>query len=684
MSASMNNDVEMQYKPQEQMQAAPSDAQLEQGNQTEQKPKRTFLGMRGGGLLVDMCACFICCECMDGCCHAIDDCLCCCLPDFYAGAVEEASGDPSGWAIPEWSLDSSRHMMQKLGVQTSILSITAPGACILQGKASHELARKPNLENARIRDREPEKFDFFANLPDLLETQVTLDELQYALDVLKADRVTLFTRYGRGNLYLGHPNVQPIWEELNQRACVVFIHPTHPFDTNTVNSGTPQPIIDYPHETTRTAIKPRDDKGREQIVYYQAGIGSEHNIKDELWGGLTGYGLAQHVREAYSFICRNYEQGDDIILLGFSRGAFTARTIAAMIDQLGLLSSYGMAYFFPIFKDWENQVIEGYVPPFHEPFPTGTSKPSLGNVQGRKDYLDYLEHGQEPSLLKYRSVRIRCVGVFDTVGALGIPTLGVFRNHPSQEYTFVDTFVPNCVDNAFQALALDEHRRPFTPTIWETPPGRKGLNLRQCWFPGCHADIGGGNPDPMVADITMAWMVSRMGEGQDSILSFDLQYIRWLWQQNINEYVKHGKEIPGWSLSRIDDSLHGIYYTTGSLDRTPKNYHEHDIDGSETSTRCIGTEERVHPSVRIRMGLKGPSLDDEKRPYSPPALKNWSCVGVDGTEKPSIRWVALNKVLGDMPEDNLSDLEMELLNMTPLKVDDVWKIQASGSGNHKL
>ncbi|KAH0341880.1 hypothetical protein KCU83_g9518, partial [Aureobasidium melanogenum] len=78
MSAPMNNDVDMQYKPQEQMQAAPSDAQLEQGNQTEQKPKRTFLGMRGGGLLVDMCACFICCECMDGCCHAIDDCLCCC------------------------------------------------------------------------------------------------------------------------------------------------------------------------------------------------------------------------------------------------------------------------------------------------------------------------------------------------------------------------------------------------------------------------------------------------------------------------------------------------------------------------------------------------------------------------------------------------------------------------------
>ncbi|KAG9800885.1 2-amino-3-carboxymuconate-6-semialdehyde decarboxylase, partial [Aureobasidium melanogenum] len=226
MSAPMNNDVEMQYKPQEQMQAAPSDAQLEQGNQTEQKPKRTFLGMRGGGLLV---------------------------PDFYARAVEEAGGDPSGWATPKWSLDSSRSIMQILGVQTSILSITAPGACILQGKASHELARKLNLESARIRDQEPEKFGFFVSLPDILDTQAALDEIRYALDVLRADGVTLFTRYGKKNTYLGHPDVQPIWEELNRRACVVFIHPTHPVDTNTVNPKTPQPIIDYPHETTRTA-----------------------------------------------------------------------------------------------------------------------------------------------------------------------------------------------------------------------------------------------------------------------------------------------------------------------------------------------------------------------------------------------------------------------------------------------
>lgn len=176
------------------------------------------------------------------------------VPDFYARAVEEAGGDPSGWPTPQWTLDMSKQIMNKLGVQTSILSITAPGACILQGQASHDLARRLNLESAKIRDSAPDKYGFFANLPDIvLEPQAALDELRYALDELKADGVTLFTRYGKGNAYLGHAAIEPVWKELDRRACVVFVHPTHPVDTTRVNPNMPQPMIDYPHETTRTA-----------------------------------------------------------------------------------------------------------------------------------------------------------------------------------------------------------------------------------------------------------------------------------------------------------------------------------------------------------------------------------------------------------------------------------------------
>lgn len=136
---------------------------------------------------------------------------------------------------------------------------------------------------------------------------------------------------------------------------------------------------------------------KQQIVYYQAGIGSEHTLKDKLWGGLTGFGISEHVREAYAFLCHNYvenkeepEKSDEIIIVGFSRGAFTARTISSMISDLGLLSMKGMDYFFPIFKDWENQIVPGYVSPFEEPFPKGSypdlnDKPKFGDA-----YTDFL------------------------------------------------------------------------------------------------------------------------------------------------------------------------------------------------------------------------------------------------------------------------------------------------------
>jgi hypothetical protein len=162
--------------------------------------------------------------------------------------------------------------------------------------------------------------------------------------------------------------------------------------------------------------------------------------------------------------------------------------------------------------------------------------------------------------MKKRIVPIQCVGVWDTVGttkeslvayirllthlgALGIPSIGILPHHPSLEYTFVDTMVAPNVQHAFQALALDEHRLPFTPTIWETPSGRTDLDLKQCWFPGAHANIGGGYPDTMSPDITLVWMVSQMiKENIISKAGFDIEYIKWLWQLNKDYYGKDGRD----------------------------------------------------------------------------------------------------------------------------------------------
>ncbi|THV70177.1 amidohydrolase family protein [Aureobasidium pullulans] len=169
------------------------------------------------------------------------------VPDFYA------QGDPSGWPTPKWSPAASESIMEQLGVKTTILSLTAPGACILEGQKSFDLARRCNEYCSELRDKSPRKWGFFAALPSLLNTEAALAEIAYALDVLHADGVTLFTRYGTGNTYLGHADIEPIWKELDRRQAVVFVHPTHPVDTTKVNESMPQPLIDYPHETTRTA-----------------------------------------------------------------------------------------------------------------------------------------------------------------------------------------------------------------------------------------------------------------------------------------------------------------------------------------------------------------------------------------------------------------------------------------------
>jgi predicted TIM-barrel fold metal-dependent hydrolase len=175
--------------------------------------------------------------------------------DYILIAVKEAGGDPSGWPTPSWSSEDATAFMDKNGITKAILSLTAPGAVIAPTTEKRRaLARKANEFAAARRDENPNRWGFFAALPCLLDTEGALAEIKYALDVLKAEGVTLFTRYGEGNQYLGHPDFKPIWEELNSRKAVVFIHPTHPADTTRVNHLLPQPAIDYPHETTRTAV----------------------------------------------------------------------------------------------------------------------------------------------------------------------------------------------------------------------------------------------------------------------------------------------------------------------------------------------------------------------------------------------------------------------------------------------
>lgn len=177
----------------------------------------------------------------------------------------------------------------------------------------------------------------------------------------------------------------------------------------------------------------------------------------------------QHVRESYSFICANHVSGDEIILIGFSRGAFTARSIAGMIGDLGLLTRDGMQYFYPIFKDMQNWRTKNYKDPFPGiPF---DNKPRGENAEEEyrrrlieKGYTRVYDYGGSGQL-----ITVKAVAVFDTVGSLGIPSVPWMKklgiDHTTSELRFFDTALSDRIEHAFHALAMDEPRPPFSPSV---------------------------------------------------------------------------------------------------------------------------------------------------------------------------------------------------------------------------
>ena len=141
------------------------------------------------------------------------------------------------------------------GIKSVIFSVSTLGIDVMTSEKSIEVARKCNEYGANLRDEDPARFGFFAMVPDpLSHPEAAVEEIAYSLDQLHADGVCLFSRYGQGKAYLGHEDYRPIWDALDTRKAVVFIHPSHPSDTEFVNPALPTPIIDYPHETCRTAL----------------------------------------------------------------------------------------------------------------------------------------------------------------------------------------------------------------------------------------------------------------------------------------------------------------------------------------------------------------------------------------------------------------------------------------------
>lgn len=233
----------------------------------------------------------------------------------------------------------------------------------------------------------------------------------------------------------------------------------------------------------KDAIPEQDSNGVGQRVYYREGVGTKP--WERLRGGAFGYGLSQNVVHAYRFIVDTYEPGDELFLFGFSRGAFTARSLAGMVRKSGILR--------PGHSGRVRQAWSLYRDPAVLPSDPG---PALFRA----------EYSHE--------TRIRFVGVWDTVGALGVPVLGPRWLKPlakrvNKRWSFHDTNLSTQVDGAFQALAIDEERSVFEPTLWHQQPDAEGQVLEQAWFAGVHCSVGGGLPDSSLSDLALIWMADR-------------------------------------------------------------------------------------------------------------------------------------------------------------------------------
>ncbi|KPI37194.1 2-amino-3-carboxymuconate-6-semialdehyde decarboxylase [Cyphellophora attinorum] len=160
-----------------------------------------------------------------------------------------------GMEVPKWTESLDQAFSKSIGVRTSILSVASPGVTLVKDpEESAALARSLNQYCANLRDENPQGYGFFASVPSLEYPDLAIHELRFALDSPHADGVTLFTYYGHGDAYLGNDAYIPVWEELNARKAVVFVHPINGKDTARCNAKVPEPAFDWPHETGRAAM----------------------------------------------------------------------------------------------------------------------------------------------------------------------------------------------------------------------------------------------------------------------------------------------------------------------------------------------------------------------------------------------------------------------------------------------
>jgi uncharacterized protein (DUF2235 family) len=264
--------------------------------------------------------------------------------------------------------------------------------------------------------------------------------------------------------------------------------------------------------TTIDSIRLKDEQERvltaadgtvQQIAKYLHGVGDSDNFLVKALGGAIGSGLITRIVRGYTFVSRNYAVGDRIFIIGFSRGAYTARALAGLIAAKGLLDATQLDL-----TDKEGAYRLGAAVWYDY---------RRAQMRGNTDLLGRLEETvldlpgflmRPPPDDKLVAAPIEAVAVWDTVGALGIPEFNA-KMMRVDNFRFADLGLSPKVRHGLHAVAADERREDFTPTLWDADP-----RITQVLFVGSHSDVGGGYPEGEcgLSDAALRWMTGQLAQ----------------------------------------------------------------------------------------------------------------------------------------------------------------------------
>lgn len=274
----------------------------------------------------------------------------------------------------------------------------------------------------------------------------------------------------------------------------------------------------HTHEHDRTLAQ--------QVVLYDDGVGTGGIKPIKILSGAFGWGLGRNVRQLYAGIVRLYEPGDKLFLFGFSRGAFTVRTLAGLIIGCGVLDKRKFEsdedlrwHVWLAYREYRRRYRTAIAKLVRKPY-----------TKERRELFKQRHSVAEES----NSYAIEFVGVWDTVDAVGLPIPGVaeFINTAIYRFKFPDRALSPRVHRACHALSIDDERQSFEPMLWDEK-GESSDRIKQVWFAGVHSNVGGGYPKQGMSIVPLYWMMAKAAESGLRFVDEDLKFYRE--HQNVND-----------------------------------------------------------------------------------------------------------------------------------------------------